>query len=295
MVLTHATSGVQIVEHEKTNGDAEAVPRQTTLAVVDPHQVVRLGIKALFAVRANFRLIGEHGDIRSGLRCIDEWHPEIVITDVVGWPLEGFEWIRRLLESAPRARIVVYSASAEERHVVAALAGGASAYILKQGDGQVLLRAVDAALHGHMTLDNGVTPTVLRRIRSETVPLDRSALVDLTHQEARIVALLAEGHPNREIAARLNLSAKTVRNYVSHILTKLNLQTRTQAAAYAIRHGIEQPRSEPDKRTGRHKPDAAAIVRKRPDALPDLANPDTVAQSAAAKDSMALNTSSGAS
>ena len=250
---------------------AEALPRQNTLAVVDPHQVVRLGIKSLFAVRANFRLIAEHGDIRSGLTCIEEWRPEIIITDVVGWPLEGFEWIRRLFESAPRTRIVVYSASAEERHVIAALAGGASAYILKQGDGQMLLRAVDAALQGHMILDNGVTPTVLRRIRSETVPFDQSALVDLTHQEARIVALLAEGHPNREIASRVNLSPKTVRNYVSHILTKLNLQTRTQAAAYAIRHGIEQRRSEPDKRTGHPRPGAAVVACKRPDAIPDFA------------------------
>ena len=232
-----------------------ALPRQNTLAVVDPHQVVRLGVKAPFEGRTNFRLI-EHGDIRSGLTCIEEWRPEITITDVVGWPLEGFEWMRRLLVCAPRTRVVVYSASAEERHVLAALAGGASAYILKQGDGQTLLQAVDAALQGHMILDNGVTPTVLRRIRSETVPLDRSALVDLTHQEARIVALLAEGHPNRVIASQMNLSAKTVRNYVSHILTKLNLQTRTQAAAYAIRHGIEHPRSEPDKRMGRHKLDA---------------------------------------
>jgi DNA-binding NarL/FixJ family response regulator len=230
---------------------AGALSRETTLAVVDPHQVVRLGIKALFAGRANF-LLTEHADIRSGLTCIEERRPEITITDVVGWPLEGFEWIRRLLKSAPSTRIVVYSASAEERHVIAALAGGASAYILKQGDGQMLLRAVDAALQGHMILDNCVTPPVLRRIRSEMVPLDRSALVDLTHQEGRIVALLAEGHPNREIAFRLSLSPKTVRNYVSRILAKLNLQTRTQAAAYAIRHGIGERRSEPDKRTGHH-------------------------------------------
>src|SRR3977135_2982239 len=116
--------------------------------------------------------------------------PEIVITDVVGWSLEGFEWIRRLVEAAPRTRIVVYSSSAEERHVIAALTGGATAYILKQGDGQMLLLAVDAALQGHMILDSGVTPTVLRRIRSETAPFDRSAFVDLTHQEARLVALL---------------------------------------------------------------------------------------------------------
>lgn len=256
--------------NKKVQQPIVAVPRQHTLAVVDPHQVVRLGIKSLFAVRANFRMIAEHGDIRSGLTSIEETRPEIVITDVIGWSLEGFEWIRRLLEAAPRSRIVVYSASAEERHVIAALAGGASAYILKQGDGQMLLRAVDAALQGHMILDYAVTPTVLRRIRSETVPLDRSALVDLTQQEARIVALLAEGHPNREIASRLNLSAKTVRNYVSHILTKLNLQTRTQAAAYAIRHGIEQRRSEPDRRTGHTKPESAAVAFKRPDAMPDL-------------------------
>ncbi|WP_315728319.1 MULTISPECIES: response regulator transcription factor [unclassified Bradyrhizobium] len=249
---------------------AASLPRHHTLAIVDPHQVVRLGIKSLLAVKANFRMIAEHGDIRSGLTCIEVSRPEIVITDVVGWSLEGFEWIRRLLEAAPCSRIVVYSASAEERHVIAALAGGASAYILKQGDGQMLLRAVDAAIQGHMVLDNGVTPTVLRRIRSETVPLDRSALVDLTQQETRIVALLAEGHPNREIASRLDLSAKTVRNYVSQILTKLNLQTRTQVAAYAIRHGIEQRRSESDKRTGHNKPDTAAVGFKRPDAIPDL-------------------------
>jgi DNA-binding NarL/FixJ family response regulator len=217
---------------------------------VDPHQVIRLGIKALLSVDANFRLIAERGDIRSGLYCVSKQRPEVVITDVVGWPVEGYEWIRRLLQTVPRTRIVVYSASAEERYVRAALAGGASAYVLKQRDGQVLLRAVDAAVRGDMLLDTEVIPTVVRCIRSERTPRDQNAFADLSRQEARILALVAEGHPNSEIASRAHLSAKTVRNYVSHILAKLNLQTRTQAAGYAIRHGIESQQLEHDHHTG---------------------------------------------
>ena len=184
----------------------------------------------------------------------------MIITDVVGWPLEGFEWIRRLLQTAPRTHIVVYSASVEERHIMAALTGGASAYILKRREGQVLLRAVDAAVQGDMLLDTEVTPTVIRRIRSEKAPLDSAAFLDLSHQEVRILALISEGYPNREIASRMSLSAKTVRNYGSQILAKLKLRTRTQAAAYAIRHGIEPPQLE--RRTGlRNAAAAASTVR----------------------------------
>jgi two-component system, NarL family, response regulator DevR len=259
--MTSISGQIRTTGHEEINADASSPARKSTVVVVDPHQVIRLGIKALLAVEANFQLIAERGDIRSGLYCVSKQRPEVVITDVVGWPVEGYEWIRRLLQTVPRTRIVVYSASAEERYVRAALAGGASAYVLKQHDGQLLLRAVDAAVRGDMLLDAEVTPTVVRCIRSETTPQDQNAFADLSRQEARILALVAEGHPNSEIASRVHLSAKTVRNYVSHILAKLNLQTRTQAAAYAIRHGIEPLQLEHDRHTGVRNsyPDADAI------------------------------------
>lgn len=242
--MTSISGYIRTTGHETINADASPPATKSTVVVVDPHQVIRLGIKALLSVEPTFRLIAERGDIRSGLYCVSKERPEVVITDVVGWPVEGHEWIRRLLQAVPRTRIVVYSASAEERYVRAALAGGASAYVLQHRDGQLLLRAVDAAVRGDMFLDAEVTPTVVRCIRSETTPRDGNAFADLSRQEARILALVAEGHPNSEIASRVHLSAKTVRNYVSHILEKLNLQTRTQAAGYAIRHGIQPPQLE---------------------------------------------------
>ncbi len=248
--MTGISGRLRTTGQEGNNADASPPARKSTVVVVDPHQVIRLGIRALFSVEANFRLIAERGDIPSGLYCVSTQRPEVVITDVVGWPVEGYEWIRRLLQTVPGTHIVVYSASAEERHVKAALAGGASAYVLKQRDGQLLLRAVDAAVRGDMFLDAEVTSTVVRCIRSEATPRDQKAFADLSRQEARILALVAEGHPNSEIASRVHLSAKTVRNYVSHILEKLNLRTRTQAAGYAIRHGIEPPQLEHGRHTG---------------------------------------------
>ncbi len=163
----------------------------------------------------------------------------MIITDVVGWPLEGFQWIRRLLQIMPGTRIVVYSASTEERHIIGALASGALAYVLKKREGNVLLRAVDAAIEGDMLLDVGIASAVVRCVHMEKAPLNGAAFLDLSHHEMRILALISEGLPNRQIASQMNLSPNTVRNYVSQILAKLKLQTRTEAAAYAIRHGID--------------------------------------------------------
>jgi two-component system, NarL family, response regulator DevR len=220
-------------------GPASAAP--ITLAVIDPHEVVRLGLRTLFARVANFKLVAESGTVTNGLARLGELQPDVTVTELLGWPLRGFEWIRRVRQHVSTTRIVVFSASSEDEHVMAALAEGASAYILKQSGGPALIHAVNAAARGSMVLDTAISDTIVRRLRAPPLVNDNAVLGDLNTREVGILALVAEGHTDREIAARLNLSAKTVRNYVSQILAKLGVHTRTRAAAYAIRHGVARP------------------------------------------------------
>src|SRR5262249_30926884 len=156
-------------------------------------------------------------------------------------PLRGLEWIRHVRQHSATTRLVIFSALSEDEHVRGALAEGASAYILKQSGGAALIHPVNAAPPGNMVLDTALTHTIVRRLRAPPLVNDNAVLGDLNARETGILALVAEGHTDREIASRLNLSAKTVRNYVSQILAKLGVHTRTRAAAYAIRHGVGRP------------------------------------------------------
>jgi DNA-binding NarL/FixJ family response regulator len=217
---------------------APSTTEKTTLTIFEPDEVVRLGLQSLFARVTNFQLLAQSGDISTGIAQLVELRPDIVVTELIGLPIADFEWIRRLRLNSIRTRILVFTTSAEETHVTSALTEGASAYILKRSDSGILVRAINAAVGGDLVIDAAVKETILRRLSAVPPPNRTEVLKELTWREASILALLAEGCPDREIASRVRLSAKTVRNYVSQILGKLGVNTRTQAAIYAIRNGL---------------------------------------------------------
>lgn len=209
------------------------------LAIIEPLEVVRRGLKAILAEVSSLRLIAESGDLDNGLHRVQELQPDIVVMEAIGSPSEFFESIRQVRQRSPQTHVVVFSASADEGYVVSAVAAGARAYILKQSESRVLICAIMAAAHGEMVLDTSVTSIIASRVVSNPTPEKPEPLCDLSLQEARILGLIAQGQSNREIASRLNLSTKTVRNYVSQVLGKLGVRSRTQAAIYAVRLGVE--------------------------------------------------------
>jgi len=204
-----------------------------TLLVVDDHEVVRQGLVALLDRRAGFQVVAEAGTAAEALEQARRFEPNLVVMDVRLPDGSGIEACRDIRSELPNTRVVMLTSYPDEDAVLAAIVAGASGYLLKQVRARDLVAALETVAAGGSLLDPAVTGKVLERMRR--IATDDDELAALTKQERKILALVAEGKTNKEIAGEVFLSDKTVKNYVSSILAKLNLERRAQAAAYVAR------------------------------------------------------------
>jgi two-component system response regulator DevR len=205
----------------------------TTLLVVDDHEVVRQGLVALLDRRAGFQVVAEAGTAAEAVEQARRFRPNLVVMDIRLPDGSGIEACREIRSELPETRVVMLTSYPDEDAVLAAIVAGASGYLLKQVRARDLVAALETVAAGGSLLDPAVTGKVLERMRR--IATDDDELAALTQQERKILALVAEGKTNKEIAADVFLSDKTVKNYVSSILAKLNLERRAQAAAYVAR------------------------------------------------------------
>jgi two-component system, NarL family, response regulator DevR len=209
--------------------------RPLSLLVVDDHEVVRQGLVALLGRRPEFHVVAEAGTVAEALAAARRFHPDLVIMDVRLPDGSGIEACREIRGELPNTRVVMLTSYPDEEAVMSAIVAGASGYLLKQVRSRELVSALEAVGRGESLLDPAVTGRVLERIRRVATSDQPDELAQLTGQEQKILLLVAEGKTNKEIAADVFLSDKTVKNYVSSILAKLNLERRAQAAAYMAR------------------------------------------------------------
>jgi DNA-binding NarL/FixJ family response regulator len=213
-------------------------PRPLRLLVVDDHEVVREGIVALLARHDQFQVVAEAGTVAEALAGAKRFEPDLVVMDVRLPDGSGIEACREILSDLPKTRIVMLTSYPDEEAVLSAILAGASGYLLKQVRGRDLVAALEAVGRGDSLLDPAVTERVLERVRRVANGQERDELADLTAQERKILMLVADGKTNKEIASEVFLSDKTVKNYVSSILSKLSLQRRAQAAAFVAKHHL---------------------------------------------------------
>jgi two-component system, NarL family, response regulator DevR len=213
------------------------VTRPLRLLVVDDHEVVRQGLVALLARRDGFEVVAEAGTAAEAVQQAQRHEPDIVIMDVRLPDGSGVEACREIRAERPATRVVMLTSYPDEEAVLSAIVAGASGYLLKQIRARDLVSALEAVGRGESLLDPAVTEKVLERVRRIATGGAADELAALTSQEKKILLLVAEGKTNKEIAAEVFLSDKTVKNYVSSILAKLNLERRAQAAAYMARLG----------------------------------------------------------
>jgi two-component system response regulator DevR len=213
------------------------------LLVVDDHEVVREGLVALLSRRDEFQVVAEAGTVAESLAAVRRFEPDLVVMDVRLPDGSGIEACREIRAEFPAIRIVMLTSYPDEEAVLSAILAGASGYLLKQIRGRDLVTALEAVGRGDSLLDPAVTERVLERVRRIANGDEKDELSDLTAQERKILALVADGKTNKEIAAEVFLSDKTVKNYVSSILSKLNLQRRAQAAAFVAKHRLGEDRS----------------------------------------------------
>ena len=212
------------------------------VVLVDDHEVVRAGLAALVAAQDDMEVVGEAGTVFDAVRVVGYKAPDVAVVDVRLPDGSGVEACRQIKERWPEIKVLMLTSFADDEALYASIMAGASGYVLKRVAGDELVEDIRRVGNGESLLDAGLVDSVFRRIRGEE---DDPLLARLSPQERNILKHLSEGLTNRQIAERMFLAEKTVKNYVSNVLAKLGMSRRSEVAAYAARRDAEKERRMP--------------------------------------------------
>jgi len=210
------------------------------IVLVDDHEVVRLGLKSLLDRHPQFEVVGEASSAREALEQVAALEPDVVVMDIRLPGTSGIEACEQIVDQHPDVRVIMLTSYAEDEMLFSAIRAGASGYVLKQIASEELVKAIEAVGRGEALLDPAVTQRVFQEVRRAVKEEEASAFQHLSQQEKHVLLLVSEGKTNREIAKNLFLGEGTVRNYVSSILSKLGVNNRAEAAAYAVEHNLRE-------------------------------------------------------
>ncbi len=208
-----------------------------TILIVDDHTVVRQGVRTLLDMHPDLQVVGEAESAEAALPLVEKLVPDVVLLDLVLPGMNGVEATRQMKRISPRTQIVVLTSYAEDEHVFPALRAGAISYLLKDIRPRELAESIRKAARGESVLHSRVAARMIQEVREakRKVP---PAFAELTPRELEVLQLLADGQTNTAIAEQLVLREKTVRGYISNILSKLHLEDRTQIAVFAWHQGL---------------------------------------------------------
>ena len=207
--------------------------------LVDDHAVVRMGLRTFFDLQDDIEVVGEAGDGSEGVALARRLKPDVVLMDLMMPNMDGLTAIARIKSEMPETEIVAVTSFIEEEKVTAALEAGASGYLLKDAEAEEVASAVRAAFAGEVHLDPAVARLLAQRLRTRKTEPD--PVEPLTDRERDVIRLLGQGMSNKDIGAALFITERTARTYVSNILGKLGLASRTQAALWAVEHKLSEP------------------------------------------------------
>ena len=210
--------------------------RDLRVMLVDDHEVVRDGVKSLLQAAGGILVVAEAATVREAIANAARSFPDVIVMDVRLADGSGIEATREIRSDRPETAVLMLTSFADDDALFASIMAGAAGYVLKQIRGDDLVRAVRAVGRGESLLDPAVTGQVLARLRSGKHLMDDEKLSRLSAQEERILSLVADGRTNREIGEEMHLAEKTVKNYMSSVLTKLEVARRAEAAAYLATH-----------------------------------------------------------
>jgi len=219
-----------------TEKDARFGESSVRVLIVDDHAIVRKGIRALLSEAGGFEVVGEAGSGQEAVLRAQETHPDVILMDVLMPGMDGIEATRQITSRQPKTRILVLTSFAADNKVFPAIKAGALGYLLKDSSPEELVRAIRQVHRGEPSLHPAIARKLLQEIAHPAAL--QPAPEALTDREMMVLRLIAQGLSNQEIADQLAVSEPTVRAHVSHILGKLHLASRTQAALYAVREGL---------------------------------------------------------
>lgn len=225
----------------RASGEKEAVKglEELRIILVDDHDLFRTGLRNLLEERG-VQIIAEASDGQTAVRLASELAPDVVVMDLNMPGMSGVDATRQLAGIAPLARVVVLTISAEDEDVMSAIMAGACGYLLKDSSIEDLIAGIRAAAAGESLISPQIAGKVLQRLRAQGTHEDaaRTIRAELSGRELEVLKLIANGKDNAQIARELFISPKTVKNHISNILMKLQIENRIQAAVYAVRSGI---------------------------------------------------------
>jgi two-component system, NarL family, response regulator LiaR len=217
-------------------------PTPIRVLIVDDHSVVRTGLRVFLDLQPDMEVVGEAADGSEGVAMARRLEPDVVLMDLLMPNMDGITAIGRVKADRPETEIVTMTSFIEEEKVTAALEAGASGYVLKDAEAEEVAAAVRAAFAGEVHLDAAVARLLAQRMRNRKT--DEDLPEPLTEREKDVLRLLGQGMSNKDIGGTLFITERTARTYVSNILGKLGLASRTQAALYAVEHKlVDAPKS----------------------------------------------------
>jgi NarL family two-component system response regulator LiaR len=202
---------------------------------VDDHEMVRIGVSAYLSAQPDSDVVGEADNGRRGVELALSLRPDIILMDLVMKEMDGIEATRQIIEQWPEAKVIIVTSFLDDEKVYPALEAGATSYMLKTSKAGEIANAVRATYNGQSVLEPEVTGKMMLKMRQKTTHLPHE---ELTTRELEILLLMAQGKTNQEIADELFIALKTVKTHVSNILSKLQVQDRTQAVIYAFKHSL---------------------------------------------------------
>ena len=216
------------------------MPDPITILVVDDHAVVREGLRAFLGLQDGFEIVGEAVDGEEALEQAERLDPDVILMDLVMPGRDGVSAMQVLKQRASRSRVIVLTSFLEDDRLLPALEAGAAGYLLKNSQPAELARAVRAAHAGEAIIDPTAAARLVDALSHEDHrrPAAADAIDQLTARERDVLALIAGGRSNKRIALELGISEKTVKAHVGHVLAKLGVTDRTQAAVLAVQHGL---------------------------------------------------------
>ena len=202
---------------------------------VDDHEMVRIGVSSYLSAQPDIEVIGEADDGKKGVELCLDLRPDVILMDLVMKEMDGIEATKQIIESWPEAKIIIVTSFLDDEKVYPALEAGATSYLLKTSKASEIANAVRSTYQGQSILEPEVTGKMMMKMRQKDVtnPHDQ-----LTTREMEILLLMTEGKSNQEIADELFIALKTAKTHVSNILSKLEVQDRTQAVIYAFKHSL---------------------------------------------------------
>ena len=207
------------------------------IILVDDHHVIRKGLALLLNSYTEMNVVGEGTNGKEAIELSQKYSPDIIIMDLLMPVMDGIEATKQIREKMPDVKILILTSMLDQDHAIPALEAGASGYLLKESDPDELILAIKKVINGETYIHSKITAGLMNALHSKRNP-EHTSLETLTQREKEVLKEITNGKSNKEIASSLYITEKTVKTHVSNILSKLNLQDRTQAALYAIRNGF---------------------------------------------------------